>query len=182
MSDDEADEELLDLLRKSLGINADSTPRPAETGVLEDAKFIYDNSTDVALDMHGTKAAVASIWSLIEEKSYSIRDWSKHELHPKTKNENTIDFVFLMDLINFSFWSDCGDPNQGFAVNYHGKRWTGYWSMVAAIQRALEDGIPITHPSFWINEIECSDEVLKHIFRSETAEEMPLLMDRIYCK
>ena len=182
MSDDEADEDLLDLLRNSLGLGEDTAPKPAETGVLEDAKYVYDNSTDVALDMRGTKAAAAAVWSLMNEKEYSTRDWSKHELHPKAKDESTVDFVFLMDLLNFSFWSDVEVSGQRFAVDYRGKRWTGYWSMVAAIQRALDEGLPITSPAFWVNEAECTDEVLRYVFRSSTAEEMPLLVDRLYCK
>lgn len=182
MSDDEADEELLALLRKSLGIDGvNDAPKRAKTGVLEDAEFIYDNSADVALDMRGTKMAATSIWSLIQEKEYSARDWSKHELHPKAKDSATAEFIFLMDLINFSFWSDYDDPEQGFAVEYRDKRWTGYWSLVAAIQRALDEGIPVTNPSFWVNEAECTDDVLKHVFRSATVEAMPLLSDRIYC-
>ena len=182
MSDDEADEELLQLLRQSLGIGDNNVPRPAETRVLEDAKYVYDNSTDVALDMRGTKAAAAAVWSLMNEMEYSTRDWSKHELHPKAKDESTVDFIFLMDLLNFSFWSDCEDLSQRFAVDYREKGWTGYWSVVAAIQRALDGGLPITSPAFWVNEDECTDEVLRCVFRSATSEAMPLLVDRLYCK
>ncbi len=181
MSDDGLDEDLLALLQKSLGMNNADTPRPAKTGVLEDAEYICDNSTDVALDMRGTKAAATSIWSLIQKKGYSAKDWSKHELHPKTKDESTVDFIFLMDLINFSFWSDLDDPNQQFSVEYKGEKWTGYWSLVAAIQRALDEEIPITKPSFWIDEAECTDEVLQYVFRSATTEGMPLLEKRIDC-
>ncbi|KAK4690429.1 hypothetical protein P7C71_g6361, partial [Lecanoromycetidae sp. Uapishka_2] len=182
MSDDDVDEDLLALLRKSLGIDSgNGAPKPAKTGVLEDAEFIYDNAADVALDMRGTKAAATSIWGLIQEKGYSARDWSKHDLHPKVKDSTTVEFIFLMDLINFSFWSDHDDTEQAFAVEYKGKKWTGYWSLVAAIQRALDEGIPITSPDFWVNEKKCTDDVLRHVFRSATAEDMPLLDDRIYC-
>lgn len=181
MSDDEVDEDLLELLRKSLGVVDNNAPRPAKTGVLEDAEFVYDNATDVALDMQGTKAAAETIWSLIQEKDYSTRDWSKHELHPKAKDESTVNFIFLMDLTNFSFWSGQDDPDQRFAVDFQGKRWTGYWSLVAAIARALDEGVAITSPSFWVNETECTDEMLKHLFRSATSEDMPLIEDRIYC-
>jgi len=181
MSDDEKDEDLLELLRKSMGIGGSEAPRPAKTGIINDAEYIYDNSTDVALDMRGTKAAAASIRSLIQEKDYSTRDWSKHELHPKAKDESTVDFIFLMDLINFSFWSEVGAVDQRFAVDFRGKRWTGYWSLVAAIQRALEEGIPITTPGFWVNEAACTDEVFRHVFRSMTGEDMPLLENRMYC-
>ena len=181
MSDDEVDEDLLELLRKALGNESDAASRAAKTGVLEDAEFVCDNSTDVALDMQGTKAAAAKIWSLMQEKNYSTGDWSKHKLHPKAKDESTVDFIFLMDLINFSFWSDQDDPDQRFAVEYQGKTWQGYWSLVAAISRALEEGIPITSPSFWTNEAECTDKLLKHVFMSANTAEMPLLEDRLYC-
>ncbi|KAL6719382.1 hypothetical protein ACLMJK_003621 [Lecanora helva] len=181
MSDDEVGTDLLELLRQSLGVGGDNAPRPAETGVLGDAEYVYDNATDVAIDMQGTKAAAATIWSLIKEKDYSTREWSKHELHPKVKDESTVDFIFLMDLINFSFWSDRDEPTQRFAVNFRDKTWTGYWSLVAAIQRALDDGVPITSPAFWVNETECTDEVLRNFFRSSTAEDMPLLTERSYC-
>jgi len=46
-----------------------------------------------------------------------------------------------MDLLNFSFWSELPDDER-FAIEYRGKRWTGYWSLVAALQRALDDGEP----------------------------------------
>jgi hypothetical protein len=42
-------------------------------------------------------------------------------------------------------------------------------------------GIPITSSDFWQNEEECPDDVLKHVFRSCTQEEMPLLSERIAC-
>lgn len=181
MSDDEVDEDLLVLLRKSLGIETEECVQRAKTGVLEDAKFIYNNATDVAIDMQGTKAAAASIYQMISEKEYSTGDWSKHELHPKAKDESTLDFIFLMDLLNFSFWSDAENPEQCFAVDYRGKRWTGYWSLVAVLQRALDEGIPIASPSFWTDEAACTDETLRHVFRSSTTVDNPLLDDRIYC-
>ena len=41
--------------------------------------------------------------------------------------------------------------------------------------------IPVTTPSFYADELECSDEKLAHIFRSSTQEEIPLLQERIDC-
>ena len=139
MSDDEPDEELLALLRQSLGIGMSTADAPADTKVLRDAEYIYSNSIDVAIDSSGTKAAAALICDLMKEKKYSPKTWSTHELHPKEKTEDTVKFIFTMDLLNFSFWSD--DPSGlVFTVDYKGKQWTGYWSLVAALQRALEEG------------------------------------------
>lgn len=144
MSDDEADQELLALLRESLGLTGKSIPEPARTRVLENAEYVCDNSIDVALDYRGTKAAASIIWSLMQEKNYSFRTWSEHELHPQTRDASTVDFIFTMDLLNFSFWSDEVNSSHGesFAVEWRGRSYTGYWSLVAALQRALEEGRP----------------------------------------
>ena len=176
MSDDETDPELLALLAQSLG-HGPKKAGPPRIKVLEDAEFVYDNSTDVAIDMQGTKAAATTIWNLMQEKEFSTKDWSKHELHPKAKDESTVNFIFLMDLLNFSFWSEEGEP---FAVEYRGRKWTGYWSLVACIQRALGESIAITSPSFWVDEAQCTDDLLRHVFRSSTSTTIPLLDGRMH--
>ncbi|KKK25463.1 hypothetical protein P175DRAFT_0513496 [Aspergillus ochraceoroseus IBT 24754] len=181
MSDDEVDHELIALLRKSLGLGGGAAnPRAAETKVLENAQFIFDNAIDVALDPAKTKAAAETIWRLMQKKKYSTHTWTEHELHPKTKDESTVAFIFTMDLLNFSFWSELSEGKR-FAIEYRGKTWTGYWSLVAALQRALDEDIPITDPEFWTDEEACTEDVIKHVFRSATDEEIPLLQERIQC-
>ena len=176
MSDDEADPELLALLAECLGLNAPSGP--PQIKVLRDAEYIYDNSIDVALDASSTKQAAEKIWQLMQEKQYSFKSWTEHELHPKTKDENTIDFIFTLDLLNFCFWIP-GEDGETFTVEYRSKLWTGYWALVACLQRALDQGIPITTPSFWIDREKCSDEVFQSVFKSCTSAAMPLLDQRI---
>ena len=138
MSDDEADPELLELLRQHILGNPPATDVP-ETRVLEDAEDIYDNSIDVSIDMRSTKLAAASIYTKMQEKEYSTATWSQHELHPKADEPGTLAFIFTMDLLNFSFWSDLPDDER-FAVEYKGETWTGYWSLVAALRRACDEG------------------------------------------
>ncbi|KAF8864755.1 hypothetical protein BDZ45DRAFT_701578 [Acephala macrosclerotiorum] len=179
MSDDEADHDLLDFLRQHFNKTA-ITPKIPETQVLDGAEYVYDNSIDVALDYQSTKAAAAMIYEQMQKKEYSTKTWSSHELHPKTKDESTLAFIFTMDLLNFSFWSELDDEER-FAVEYKGKKWTGYWSLVAALQRALDEDIPITSSDFWQSEDECTEEVLKHVFRSATDEEIPLFPERMSC-
>lgn len=41
--------------------------------------------------------------------------------------------------------------------------------------------IPITCPDFWINEDECTEDLLRHVFRSATDEEIPLFQERVQC-
>lgn len=139
MSDDELDEELRTLLLESLGLGKKPANAPPETKVLQSAEYIYDNSIDVAINSGHTKAAASFLYRKMQETDYSLKTWSTHELHPKEKNEDTVNFIFTMDLLNFCFWSE-DSPKEPFTVEYKGTRWTGYWSLVAALQRALEEG------------------------------------------
>ncbi|KAF9893281.1 hypothetical protein FE257_011711 [Aspergillus nanangensis] len=181
MSDDEADPELLALLRKSLGLGGGAAnPHTAETKVLENAQFVFDNAIDVALKPPKVKEAAETIWKCMQKRQYSTQSWSEHDLHPQTKDESTVDFIFTMDLLNFSFWSELPEDKR-FAIEYRGKRWTGYWSLVAALQRALDENIPITTPEFWTKEDEFTEDLLQHVFRSATDEEIPLLQERLQC-
>ncbi|CAK3991233.1 Hypothetical predicted protein [Lecanosticta acicola] len=182
MSDDEADPELLELLRQSLGISQPTHGEvSSDTGVLRDAEYIYSNAIDVSIDMYGTKAAAAEIYKTMQEKSYSTETWSEHELHPKMSEGFTeldiVNFVFTMDLLNFSFWSELSSEER-FQVEYRGKRWTGYNSLVASLRRALDESIPITTPRYWRTR-GFTDDVLQHVFRSATAEPIPLLEQRM---
>lgn len=38
--------------------------------------------------------------------------------------------------MNFSFWSE--DSDNKYTVTYKGKAYTGYWSLCAAVNRALD--------------------------------------------
>ncbi|KAK8134416.1 hypothetical protein PG984_006428 [Apiospora sp. TS-2023a] len=179
MSDDEADPELLELLRQHIQ-GKPNLSAEAETGVLEGAEYVYDNSIDVAVDMRACKNAAAIIHAKMQSEGFSTASWAEHELHPKSKDESTVAFIFTMDLLNFSFWS-LKPEDERFAISYRDRTWTGYWSLVAALQRALEEGIPITDPHYWQSEDECNLESLRHVFRSCTDEEMPLLEERLKC-
>ena len=140
MLNDAVDEELLALLHKSVSCYDHSALACPDTGVLDDAQFVYDNAIDVAIDSSATKAAASLIWETMKQKDYSFKTWASHELHPKEKTEATVDFIFTMDLLNFSFWSENGS-HEAFAIDYRGSRWRGYWSLVATLQRALDEGM-----------------------------------------
>ncbi|EPE07576.1 hypothetical protein F503_00298 [Ophiostoma piceae UAMH 11346] len=179
MSDDEADPELLELLRQHF-LGKVTVDEDAETNVLESAEHIYENSIDVALDMRSCKYAAEAIYSQMQAKGYSTSTWAEHELHPKTRDESTVEFIFVMDLLNFSFWSELPEADR-FGIEYRGKKWTGYWSLVAALQRAIEEDVPIMSSDFWQSEDECNMELMRKVFRSASDEEMPLLAERLEC-
>jgi Potential Queuosine, Q, salvage protein family len=150
--------------------------------VVNSAQFIAANSDHVKVNEAGCKQASEVIYKSLQEKPYSTESWSDHPLNPIEKNLSTVDWIFTIDLLNFSFWSDAdgldtGDAkSQRFAVQYKGQLYTGYWSLVAAVNKALDQGIPFTKPQFWNEELTL--ETLEEIFQSATTEPIPLLKER----
>ena len=49
------------------------------------------------------------------------------------------------------------------------------------LSRCFIPDVPITSSDFWQNEDECTEEVLRHVFRSSTEEEIPLFNERMAC-
>lgn len=169
-------------------------------------------------------------------ESYSPRTWRTHPLHvvppehpepistiSDSRARPTLDWIFLVSALNFSFWSEL-DEKKRFGVDWREswdessreKRWTGYWSLLAALNRgernlsvvfflvfvwmdgwltplsssltsqnsniiAIDDGIPITDPSFYSSEQRCPDSLIRKIFKpsSSSTEKIPLLAERI---
>jgi hypothetical protein len=101
--------------------------------------------------------------------------WTSHMLHPQEAGDTAAQWIFLIDLLNFSFWSDYKEEEQ-FGVIYRGTKHTGYWALCALIRRALDAGTPILSPELWVA---ATTEQLEHVFRSDTVEPIPMLKERI---
>ncbi|KAJ3225259.1 hypothetical protein HK099_007085 [Clydaea vesicula] len=109
----------------------------------------------------------------MEEQKYSPKTWRDHKLHPQELNFETVDFIFFLDLMNFSFWSE---SDVLFTVKYKGVPYTGYWSLCALIHRSLDEGKNIINANFMKN---VTREELKYIFRSDTECDISLFEERL---
>ncbi|KAG0031099.1 hypothetical protein BGZ81_001766 [Podila clonocystis] len=153
--------------------------------VLESAEFIHNHSKHVSIPENGINHGAVKIFEAMKKTHYDTSKWKEHPLNPKECNSSTVDWIFLVDLWNFSFWSevdidDTGVPHPDrYRVTLDGVGYTGYWSMVAAVNRALREGIPITTPEFFASEEKLPDSEIERIFRSDTKEQIPLLKERI---
>lgn len=153
----------------------------------------------------------------MREQSYTPTIWRQNPMHlsppmpfdatnPGVKR--TLDWIFLISALNFSFWSELEGQPTRYAVTWRAgwdeslpeQKWDGYWSLVASLNRgssiqsqiklfckmhkrdpALEWGIPITDPTFYASEELCPDSLLEEIFRPADGcvEKIPLLKERI---
>ncbi|XP_063788930.1 queuosine 5'-phosphate N-glycosylase/hydrolase-like [Pseudophryne corroboree] len=136
----------------------------------EAGKFITENSKDVFVEPQGVSSLAKKLFEKIGRKEISLAGWKTlHELNPQSSGEDAVNWVFFADTLNFSFWSE--SQEKKFLVRYKGKEYSGYWAFCAAINRALDEGIPITTSFYYSN---VTLDQLQHIFRSDT--DVPITM------
>ncbi|OSC97533.1 hypothetical protein PYCCODRAFT_1398522 [Trametes coccinea BRFM310] len=164
---------------------------------LETSRWAMQELNLVSLNEAGIASAAHYIHAQMQRESYTPRTWRTHPLHlsppepfswddPSTSA--CLDWIFLISSLNFSFWSELEAQPGRYGVEWR-EGWgserrvvhTGYWSLVAAVDRALEEGIPVTSPSFYSSESHCPDELIEHVFRRapQSVESIPLLQERI---
>lgn len=71
----------------------------------------------------------------IESEKLSTNNFSQTDVHPSSDEPWAIDWIFLVDTLNFCFWHNEND--DGWQVD--GK--TGYFALCAAINRAQKDKV-----------------------------------------
>lgn len=92
---------------------------------------------------------------------------------PRLSPPAMIDFFFVMNSLNFSFWPLPGRPR--WRVNWRGEIQRGAFALFAALSRALEESMPILEPTFLK---ELSQDQVGKILRGEDGIEIPMLKER----
>ncbi|XP_017868382.1 PREDICTED: UPF0553 protein C9orf64 [Drosophila arizonae] len=106
-------------------------------------------------------------------KRIDVANFSQHELHPKASDEHAANWIFLVDTLNFCFWTP-----QNY-TKYKVNGYTGYFALCAAINRAMSEGLDITNPEFYS---EIDRQTLSSIFRADDeTTKIPLLDKRLLC-
>lgn len=114
------------------------------------------------------------VWIDSEQIEHVSRQWmhtlsvspSEHEsmwgnaYHFFDGTERTVNWLLLLDALNFCFWSEKDVPR--WQIDYKGETLNGYWAEAASLTRAVEEGIPLWDAAYLST---VSDEVMAHIFR-----------------
>lgn len=88
----------------------------------------------------------------MREQSYTPTIWRQNPMHlsppvpfdptnPGVKR--TLDWIFLISALNFSFWSELENQPTRYGVTWRAgwdeslpeQKWEGYWSLVASLNR-----------------------------------------------
>uniref|UniRef100_H2YEE0 Queuosine 5'-phosphate N-glycosylase/hydrolase n=1 Tax=Ciona savignyi TaxID=51511 RepID=H2YEE0_CIOSA len=142
---------------------------PSEAG-----KYIAERSKDVTVNDQAVKTAAEDAAKEFISESRTLQAFKDLPLHPNFADDAAIDFIFAVDTLNFCFWSD--DPEETYKVKYKDTFYSGYWSIVAALKRAEDEGKPVFSAIF-MSSVDLDE--FKHIVRSDTIVEIPLLKERL---
>jgi len=147
---------------------------------------ILKNSPD-PLKIRKTTAPVFNNLKLIEineEKIKEVASLVKEKVSKKQllteeqfgSSEPTPQLIFVLDAINFCFWAKKGEekwtveyPQGNFISN-------GWFALVASIERARKEKIPILEAKYLKN---LKHSEAEHIFRSANDIPIPLLAERV---
>ncbi len=69
------------------------------------AQRVADEATHVRVCPEAAASAAAAILEEATKTHFSLQNWQQHELHPKEPTDATLDWLFVLDSLNFSFWS-----------------------------------------------------------------------------
>lgn len=112
----------------------------------------------------------------LKDKSLQMSSFSQCEVHPSVGDDKAINWIFVVDTLNFCFWSS---SNRKWSVTWKGKSYTGYFALCAAINRAIDEGYAITDASYY-SKVSIDD--LKKIFRGDDETlGIPLIDERQKC-
>ncbi len=139
-------------------------------GVLRSTLPVVQQARQVRLDLDRIEA-LAARWAAA---GWKLPPWYA-DLHFNDGTERTLNWMLLVDAMNFCFWGEPGQPR--WAVEYKGARYNGYMAEAASLMRALDDGFPVYDAAYLAD---LSETDLRHIFRpAPGTPEIPLFQERL---
>ncbi|EFO16807.2 hypothetical protein LOAG_11695 [Loa loa] len=140
----------------------------------ESAEFIVANGiNNIELSQDGIVKVAELIMNAINSNDFTEDSYFSLDVHPQVADRKAIDWIFLVDTINFSFWFN---HKANFKVTFHEKQYTGYLAACACINRAIEENIPITTAGYMEN---VTEDDIRKIFKTDNGSEIPLLQERV---
>jgi hypothetical protein len=145
-------------------------PAQDALGVLNSTLPVVQNARHVSLNL-GCVDALAARWA---GEGWTAPEWHT-ALHFNDGTERTLNWMLLVDTMNFCFWAESGQPR--WTVAYQGQTYEGYWAEAASLMRALAEGYPVWDAAYLA---ELTEADLRQIFRPVLgAPEIPLFAERL---
>jgi hypothetical protein len=126
-------------------------------GVLSDTRGVVEHATHVSIN----KEQVEHVSPLLlSHYSPTPEPFWYERFHFHDGTERTVNWLLLLDALNFCFWAEKGKPR--WRIDYHGELLDGYWAEAASLTRAVEEGFALWDAEYLST---MSREDLAYIFR-----------------
>jgi hypothetical protein len=142
-------------------------------GVLATTARVVERARVVRIDLEQVEYVAEQLLENVAEPP----TWDDR-LHFRDGTWRTAAWVFVLDALNFCFWSIDPDPEERWRVEYADELYDGYWALAAALRRAVEEGKPLWDPRYLVD-LPARD--VAHILRAHdlAAPEIPLFSLRV---
>ncbi len=137
--------------------------RPDPLGVLATTAQVVAHAQQVKID----RQRIETVARVLALREVPVPAWN-YDYHYFDGTERTVNYILLLDALNFSFW---GEPR--WTINYHGARLDGYWALAAALKRGAEEN-PATLDAEYLATISPQD--LGRLLRGQ--KEIPMFVQR----
>ncbi|XP_011646160.2 queuosine salvage protein [Pogonomyrmex barbatus] len=136
----------------------------------ESAKLVAGLAKDVFVEQAGVKKLALAVLNGLKTGKIRPGNFSQIKYHPRPDDPRAADWIFVLDTLNFSFWTETG--TKKWRVNKE----TGYFAFCAAVKRAIDAGKPMWDPKYY-SQITLQDA--ETIFRGDDEVGIPLIHERV---
>ena len=134
--------------------------------VLSTTQFVVKHSRQVKIN----QAAVERLAKKIKGQPLPAWDTTNHFTGTPQK---TVQYIFLLDSLNFCFWADKGQPR--WTIAHNAKQVNGYFALALALKKALKK-----YPLLDANNLaKISRQDLADIFAASNGQTIPLFEKRL---
>nr|BBH88340.1 hypothetical protein KTC_30910 [Thermosporothrix sp. COM3] len=142
-------------------------------GVLSSTEPVVAQSTYVRINQKPLEALCEQwIQAMGKQTAEDDSQWYL-QYHFFDGTERTVNWMLLLDALNFCFWAEKGQPR--WTITYQGETLNGYWAEAAALTRAVEEGLPLWDARY-LSTIDL--DTISHIFRG--SHTIPLIEQRLH--
>ena len=134
--------------------------------VLSTTQYVTEHSRQVKINQTAVERLAKKI------KSQPLPAWDT-TIHSAGRPQETAQYIFLLDSLNFCFWADKGKPR--WTITHGSKQVNGYFALALALKKALKK-YPILNANFLAK---ISHQDLADIFASSNGQTIPLFENRL---
>ena len=125
--------------------------------MLSSTQWVVEHASNVWINTERVESACAALLARYSSTTEPV--WYER-LHFHDGTERTVNWLLLLDALNFCFWAEKGQSR--WRIDYHGEILDGYWAEAASLTRAVEEGIALWDAEY-LSTMSRAD--LAHIFR-----------------